>query len=98
MERSKLTWEEVIKFEEIKGYGQQIWRDNGQYYLVADEGGIAEQRVVYELPLELFQLLDSGTKTMVDIHYKLQNDEWPSTEEERKASEKNGLRRDLPLL
>ena len=55
MERSKLTWEEVIKFEEIKGYGQQIWRHNGQYYLVADEGGIAEQRVVYELPLELFQ-------------------------------------------
>ena len=98
MERSKLTWEEVIKFEEIKGYGQQIWRHNGLYYLVADEGGIAEQRVVYELPLELFQLLDSGTKTMVDIHYKLQNDEWPSTEEERKASEKNGLRRDLPLL
>ena len=54
--------------------------------------------MVYELPLELFQLLDSGTKTMVDIHYKLQNDEWPSTEEERKASEKNGLRRDLPRL
>ena len=26
-----------------------------QYYLVVDEGGIAEQRVVYELPLELFQ-------------------------------------------
>ena len=99
MERSKLTWEEVIKFEEIKGYGQQIWRHNGQYYLVVDEGGIAEQRVVYELPLELFQLLDSGTKTMVDIHYKLQNDEWPSTEEERKASEKKWIEEGLtPLI
>lgn len=43
MERSKLTWEEVIKFEEIKDYGQQIWRHNVHYYLVADEGGIAEQ-------------------------------------------------------
>ena len=98
MEHSKLTWEDIIKFEEVEGYGQHIWKHGEQYYLVVDEGGIAEQRVVYELPLELFQLLDSGTKTMVDIHYKLQNDEWPSTEEERKASEKNGLRRDLPLL
>jgi len=42
MEYSKLGWEEVSKFEEIKGYGQQIWRHNGQYYLVADEGGSDE--------------------------------------------------------
>ena len=26
MEYSKLGWEEVSKFEEIKGYGQHIWR------------------------------------------------------------------------
>ena len=77
MERSKLTWEEVIKFEEIKGYGQQIWRHNGQYYLVADEGGIAEQRVVYELPLELFQLIESGEKNLVELHFRLKNDAWP---------------------
>lgn len=98
MERSKLTWEEVIKFEEIKGYGQQIWRHNGQYYLVADEGGIAEQRVVYELPLELFQLLDSGTKTMVDIHYKLQMMNGLQPKKKERLVKKNGLRRDLPLL
>ena len=55
MERSKLTWEDVIKFEEVAGYGQHIWKHGEQYYLVVDEGGIAGQRVVYELPLELFQ-------------------------------------------
>ena len=55
MVNSKLTWEDIIKFEEVAGYGQHIWKHGEQYYLVVDEGGIAEQRVVYELPLELFQ-------------------------------------------
>ena len=86
MERSKLTWEEVIKFEEIKGYGQQIWRHNGQYYLVADEGGIAEQRVVYELPLELFQLLESGEKNLVELHFRLKNDAWPPNMSQEEAN------------
>ncbi len=49
MEHSKLTWEDIIKFEEVAGYGQHIWKHGEQYYLVVDEGGIAEQRVVYEL-------------------------------------------------
>ena len=52
---TNITWEDVIKFEEVAGYGQHIWKHGEQYYLVVDEGGIAEQRVVYELPLELFQ-------------------------------------------
>ena len=86
MERSKLTWEEVIKFEEIKGYGQQIWRHNGQYYLVADEGGIAEQRVVYELPLELFQLIESGEKNLVELHFRLKNDAWPPNMSQEEAN------------
>ena len=86
MKRSKLTWEEVIKFEEIKGYGQQIWRHNGQYYLVADEGGIAEQRVVYELPLELFQLIESGEKNLVELHFRLQNDAWPPNMSQEEAN------------
>lgn len=86
MERSKLTWEEVIKFEEIKGYGQQIWRHNGQYYLVADEGGIAEQRVVYELPLELFQLIESGEKNIVELHFRLKNDAWPPNMSQEEAN------------
>ena len=86
MEHSKLTWEDVSKFKKIKGYGQHVWRHHEKYFFVTDEGGIAEQRVVYELPLELFQLLKSGEKTLKEIHFKLKKDCWPPTEEERKES------------
>ena len=55
MEHSKLGWEDVIQFEEVKGYGQHVWRHHEKYFFVTDEGRIAEQRVVYEFPLELFQ-------------------------------------------
>ena len=88
MERSQLKWEDVIQFEEVKGYGQHIWRDGNKLYYVTEEGGIAVQRVVYELPNELFTLLESGERTKLEILSKLQNDCWPPTEEEKKASEK----------
>ena len=88
MERSQLKWEDVIQFEEVEGYGQHIWRDGNILYYVTEEGGIAPQRVVYELPNELFALLESGERTQLEILSKLQNDCWPPTEEEKKASEK----------
>jgi len=77
MKPTKLQWEDVIQFEEVKGYGQHIWRDGNHLYYVDEEGGIAPQRVVYELPLELFQLLKSGEKTLKEIHFKLKKDCWP---------------------
>jgi len=88
MEHSKLGWEDVIQFEEVKGYGQHIWRDGNTLYYVTEEGGIAPQRVVYELPNELFALLESGERTELEVLSKLQTDSWPLTEEEKKASEK----------
>ena len=88
MGRTTLKWEDVIQFEEVKGYGQHIWRDGDKLYYVTEEGGIAPQRVVYELPNELFTLLESGERTQLEILSKLQNDCWPPTEEEKKASEK----------
>ena len=91
MEHSQLRWEDVSQFEEIEGYGQTVWRHNGQYYFVTEEGGIAPQLVVYELSDELFQLLDSGQKTPSEIHFKLQNDAWPPTEEEKKIAEKESV-------
>ena len=57
MKPTKLEWEDVIQFEEVKGYGQHIWRNGSNLYYVTEEGGIAPQRVVYELPNELFALL-----------------------------------------
>ena len=88
MERSQLKWEDVIQFEEVEGYGKEIWKHNNQYYIVNIEGGMMDDRVVYELPDELFALLESGERTQLEILSKLQTDCWPPTEEEKKASEK----------
>ena len=77
MKPTKLEWEDVIQFEEVKGYGQHIWRDGNNLYYVTEEGGIAPQRVVYELPNELFALLESGERTELEVLSKLQTDRWP---------------------
>lgn len=77
MKSTNLEWEDVTKFEEVKGYGQHIWRDGNHLYYVTEEGGIAPQRVVYELPNELFALLESGERTELEVLSKLQTDRWP---------------------
>jgi len=99
MGRTTLKWEDVIQFEEVEGYGQHIWRDGNNLYYVTEEGGIAVQRVVYELPNELFTLLESGERTQLEILSKLQTDCWLPTEEEKKASEKQFVLKGLtPLI
>ena len=99
MKPTNLEWEDVIQFEEVKGYGQHIWRDGNNLYYVTEEGGIAPQRVVYELPNELFALLESGERTLSEVSWKIQNDRWPLTEEEKKASEKQFILKGLtPLI
>ena len=82
MKPTKLQWEDVIQFEEVKGYGKSIWRNDNKYYLVSEEGTVASWLVVYELPQELFTLLDSGERTLLEISWKVQNDCWPPMEEE----------------
>ena len=42
--------------------------------------------VVYELPNELFALLESGERTPLEVSWKIKHDSWPPTEEERKES------------
>ena len=86
MEHSKLEWEDVIQFEKVEGYGQHIWRDEDKYYLVLEEGTVVSWLVVYELPNELFALLDSGERTLQEVSWKIRNDCWPPTEEERRES------------
>ena len=92
MKPTNLEWEDVIQFEEIKGYGQHIWRDGNHFYYVTEEGGIAPQRVVYELPNELFALVDSGERTLQEVSWKVQNDCWPPTEEEKNEIRKKRAR------
>lgn len=99
MKPTRLQWEDVIQFEEVKGYGQHIWRDGNNLYYVTEEGGIAPQRVVYKLPNELFALLESRERTELEVLSKLQTDRWPPTEEEKKASEKQFILKGLtPLI
>ena len=99
MKPTRLQWEDVIQFEEVKGYGQHIWRDGNNLYYVTEEGGIAPQRVVYALPNEFFALLESGERTELEVLSKLQTDCWPPTEEEKKASKKQFILKGLtPLI
>ncbi|HEL0562931.1 TPA: hypothetical protein TUR75_001258 [Streptococcus equi subsp. zooepidemicus] len=86
MEHSQLTWEEVSQYEEVKGYGQQVWKHQGEYYLVREEGGIAVQRVVYKLPNELFQLLESGRKSLLEIDFYVKNNCWPPNISQEEAN------------
>lgn len=88
MKPINLEWEDVIQFEEVEGYGKTIWKNEDKYYLVSEEGTVASWLVVYELPNELFALLDSGDRSLLEISYKIETDRWPPTEEEKKASEK----------
>ena len=88
MKPTNLEWEDVIQFEEVEGYGKSIWKNEDKYYLVSEEGTVASWLVVYELPNEIFALLDSGERSLLEIFYKIETDRWPPTEEEKKASEK----------
>ena len=88
MEHSKLEWEDVIQFEEVEGYGKSIWKNEDKYYLVLEEGTVASWLAVYDLPQELFSLLDSGERSLIEISWKIKHDSWPPTEEEKRASEK----------
>jgi len=99
MKPTKLQWEDVIQFEEIEGYGKSIWKNKDKYYLVSEEGTVASWLVVYELPQELFALLESGERTLREVSWKVQNNRWPPTEEEKKASEKQFILKGLtPLI
>ena len=86
MKPTRLQWEDVIQFEEVEGYGKSIWKNEDKYYLVSEEGTVASWLVVYELPQELLTLLESGERTLHEVSWKVQNDSWPPTEEERKES------------
>jgi len=86
MKATNLEWEDVIQFEEVKGYGQHIWRDEDKYYLVLEEGTVVSWLVVYELPNELFALLDSGERTLREVSWKIQNDYWPPNVTQEEAN------------
>ena len=89
MKPTKLQWEDVIQFEEVEGYGKSIWKNEDKYYLVLEEGTVASWLAVYELPNELFALLESGERTLREVSYRVKNNCWPPTEEEKNEIRKN---------
>ena len=91
MKPTKLEWEDVIQFEEVEGYGKSIWKNEDKYYLVSEEGTVASWLVVYELPNELFVLLESGERTLLEVSWKVQNDCWPPNVTQEEA-DRNFLR------
>ena len=93
MKPTRLQWEDVIQYEEVKGYGQHIWKDEDKYYLVLEEGTVVSWLVVYELPQELFILLESGKRTLLEISCKVKIDYWPPTEEEKNEIRKDRARK-----
>ena len=99
MKPTNLEWEDVIQFEEVEGYGKSIWKNEDKYYLVLEEGTVASWLAVYDLPQELFSLLDSGERSLLEISWKIKHNSWPPTEEEKKASEKQFILKGLtPLI
>ena len=91
MKPTNLEWEDVIQFEEVDGYGKSIWKNEDKYYLVSEEGTVASWLVIYELPNELFALLDSGERTLLEVSWKVQNDCWPPNVTQEEA-DRNFLR------
>ena len=99
MKPTNLEWEDVIQFEEVKGYGKSIWKNEDKYYLVSEEGTVASWLAVYDLRKELFSLLDSGERSLLEISWKIKHDSWPPSEEEKKGSEKQFVLKGLtPLI
>ena len=86
MKPTKLEWEDVIQFEEVEGYGKSIWKNEDKYYLVLEEGTVASWLAVYDLPQELFTLLESGERTLLEVSWKLQNDCWPPNVTQEEAN------------
>ena len=86
MKPTNLEQEDVIQFEEIEGYGKSIWKNEDKYYLVSEEGTVASWLVVYELPNELFVLLESGERTLLEVSCKVQNDSWPPNVTQEEAN------------
>ena len=93
MKPTNLEWEDVTKFEEVEGYGKCIWKNEDKYYLVSEEGTVASWLVVYELPNELFSLLDSGERTLSEVSWKIKYDCWPLSEEEKNEIRKDRARK-----
>ena len=88
MSLTKITWEEFDTFDKIESpKGYDFRTHEGKYYTFG-EFGIASVRRVFEINPSDFNEYLLGKRMAREIDFKAQNDCWPPTEEEKKASEK----------
>lgn len=76
MPRTQLSWEEVSSYERLDKLGT-LWKNQDDYYYVAEEGTVFSWLAIYELPYELYCLLQKGQRTSQDIHHYLVYEAWP---------------------
>ncbi|HEL1234343.1 TPA: hypothetical protein TVN83_001936 [Streptococcus equi subsp. zooepidemicus] len=90
---TQMTWEEYETFNKVETPDNLYIREhNGTYYTVF-ELGIASVRRIFELSAADFEEYLKGLRTADEILFKAQNDCWPPTEEEKRASDKAFLQR-----
>ena len=99
MSLTKITWEEFDTFDKIESpKGYDFRTHEGKYYTFG-EFGVASVRRVFEINPSDFNEYLLGKRTAREIDFKAENDRWPPTEEEKKASEKQFILKGLtPLI
>ncbi len=99
MSLTKIPWEEFDTFDKIESPKDYDFRTHEGKYYTFGEFGVASVRRVFEINPSDFDEYLLGKRTAREVDFKAQNDRWPPTEEEKKASEKRFILKGLtPLI
>ena len=94
-----ITWEEFETYDKVKSPVPYDFRTHDGKYYTFGEFGIASVRRIFEIEKSDFDEYLSGKRTAREVDFKAENDRWPPTEEQKKASEKKFVVKGLtPLI
>ncbi|MGT2959906.1 hypothetical protein [Streptococcus caballi] len=94
-----ITWEEFETYDKVKSPVPYDFRTHDGKYYTFGEFGIASVRRIFEIEKSDFDEYLSGKRTAREVDFKAENDRWPPTEEQKKASEKKFVEKGLtPLI
>ena len=94
-----ITWEEFETYDTVKSPVPYDFRTHDGKYYTFGEFGIASVRRIFEIEKSDFDEYLSGKRTAREVDFKAENDRWPPTEEQKKASEKKFVEKGLtPLI
>ena len=98
MGRYNLQWEDVIQFEEVKGYGQHIWRDGINFITLLRRRDCSSAEWFMNCRMSYLALLENGERTLLEISWKIKNDCWPPTEEEKLINQRSFIKYPTSLI